>query len=310
MRALTTVDCEYLSPGVAAAYLRAEWDEVAIIETATARSVPRLLAQLDAQGFAREQVRYVVVTHVHLDHAGGASALMQACPNATLLCHPRAERHLVDPSRLVASAKAVYGEPRFSELYGAIDPIPAPKVRALGDGETAPFGVGELSFHHVRGHANHHLVVHDGSADAVFTGDAFGLVYPRLQRGGLFAFPSTSPTDFDAAEAHAAVSRIVGLGTSCAYPTHFGEVRELDEVASQLHRWLVVSEALVMEARNRPPGERLSFIRAGLDREMAAASLRAGLSLSAEDWAFLELDLGLNAQGLAHAASKVREHAP
>jgi len=304
MRALTTVDCEYLSPGVAAAYLRAEWDEVAIIETCTAHSVPRLLAQLDAQGFAREQVRYVVVTHVHLDHAGGASALMQACPNAMLLCHPRAERHLLDPSRLVESARAVYGEQRFTELYGTIDPIPAARVRALGDRSTVPFGVGELAFLHVRGHANHHLVVHDAMADAVFTGDAFGLVYPRLQRGAVFAFPSTSPTDFDAAEAHAAVSRIVGLGASCAYPTHFGEVRELDEVASQLHRWLVVSESLVMEARHRPPEERQAFIRAGLDREMAAAASRAGLTLSAEDLAFLELDLGLNAQGLAHAAGK------
>ncbi|MBM4380762.1 MAG: MBL fold metallo-hydrolase [Deltaproteobacteria bacterium] len=304
MRALTTVDCEYLSQGVAAAYLRAEWDEVAILETCTARSVPRLLAQLDAQGFAREQVRYVVVTHVHLDHAGGASALVRACPNATLLCHPRAERHLLDPSRLVASAQAVYGAQRFAELYGTLEPIPATRVKAVGDRETVPFGVGELAVHHVRGHANHHLIVHDALADAVFTGDAFGLVYPRLQRGALFAFPSTSPTDFDAAEAHAAVSRILGLGAGCAYPTHFGEVRELNEVAAQLHRWLVASQGLVLEARHRPPEERLAFIRAGLDREMAEAATRAGLSLSAEDWAFLELDLGLNAQGLAHAAGR------
>ena len=304
MRALTTVDCGYLSPGVAASFLRAEWDEVAIIETGTARSVPAVLAELQAQGLAREQVRYVVVTHVHLDHAGGASALMQACPNAVLLCHPRAERHLVDPSRLVAGAKAVYGEQRFSELYGRVDAIPAARVRALGDREAVPFGVGELVVHHVRGHANHHLVVHDVSADAVFTGDAFGLVYPRLQRGGVFALPSTSPTDFDAAEAHAAVSRIIGLGASCAYPTHFGEVRELDEVAAQLHRWLVVSERLVLEARRRPEAERLAFVRGGLDAELAAAATRAGLMLSSEDHAFLELDLGLNAQGLVHAASK------
>jgi glyoxylase-like metal-dependent hydrolase (beta-lactamase superfamily II) len=304
MRALTTLDCEYLSPGVAAAYLRAEWDEVAIIETGTARNVPALLAELQAQGFAREQVRWIIVTHVHLDHAGGASALMQACPNATLLCHPRAERHLVDPSRLVASAKAVYGEQRFAQLYGQLDPVPAARVRALGDRESVAFGVGELAFHHVRGHANHHMVVHDVMADAVFTGDAFGLVYPRLQRGGLFAFPSTSPTDFDAAEAHAALSRIIGLGAGCLYPTHFGEVRELDEVAAQLHRWLVVSESLRLEARHREPGERLAFIRAGLEAEFQVAAVRAGLSLSSDDLAFLELDLGLNAQGLVHAASR------
>jgi glyoxylase-like metal-dependent hydrolase (beta-lactamase superfamily II) len=304
MRTLTTYDCEYLQPGVAAAYLRAEWDEVAIIETCTARSVPGILAELDAQGFAREQVRWIFVTHVHLDHTGGASELMAACPNATLLAHPRAVRHLVDPSRLVASARAVYGDSRFEQLYGSLQPIPANRVRALEDGEVVPFATGDLQVRHVRGHANHHFVVLDTLADAVFTGDAFGLVYPRLQRAGLFAFPSTSPTDFDAAEAHAAVSRIVGLGASCAYPTHFGEVRGLEQVADQLHRWLARSAILVEQARSRSAGERVAFLRSALDAEMAAEAERAGLSLSADDWAFLELDLGLNAQGLAHAASR------
>ena len=188
-----TIDCDYLYPRYAAAYLRIAGDEAAFIEANTGHAAPRLLDTLARSALRPEQVRWVIVTHVHLDHAGGASALMRACPNATLLAHPRAVRHLVDPSKLVASATAVYGAERFRELYGNVDPIDAARVRALDDGESVALGDCDLRFVHTRGHANHHFVVHDPALDAVFTGDAFGLSYPALQRAGRFAFPSTSP---------------------------------------------------------------------------------------------------------------------
>jgi glyoxylase-like metal-dependent hydrolase (beta-lactamase superfamily II) len=193
---LHTVDCDYLGAEFACAYLRVSGGEAAVIETNTSHAAPKILAALDAAGVARESVRYVVITHIHLDHAGGAHALMRALPHATLLAHPRAARHAIDPSRIVAGATAVYGAARFAELYGEVLPIDAARVRAMDDDSEVPFGAGALRFLHTRGHANHHMVVHDPQRDTVFTGDAFGLVYPALQRAERFIFPSTSSRTF------------------------------------------------------------------------------------------------------------------
>jgi len=299
-----TIDTGYLGiAGLAAAYLRVEGDEAAFIEASTAHALPRLLAALDGAGLRREQVRWVIVTHAHLDHAGGASALMEALPRATLLAHPRAARHLIDPSRLVASASQVYGEQRFAELYGVIAPIDAARVRALDDGATEGLGGATLQFFHTRGHANHHFIVADRALSAVYTGDTFGLVYPGLQGSGLVAFPSTSPTDFDADEARKSVQRVLDLGAEVAYPTHFGPVRDLAGVAGQLRRWLDLSAELVAGARaaGNPPDTE-GRIRGRLEEEMTRAL--GGLALSPEGRSLLDLDLGLNAQGLAFAARR------
>ena len=157
---LVTIDCDYLAPELAAAYLRIEGDEAAFVEANTARAVPKLLAALARAGLAPEQVRWVIITHVHLDHAAGASALLAACPNARLVAHPRAARHAKAPGKLVASAKAVYGEARFEAIYGAIEPIDAARVDEVEDAATRDLGGATLTFLHTRGHANHHLVVH------------------------------------------------------------------------------------------------------------------------------------------------------
>lgn len=301
---LTTIDCDYVQPALACAYLRVSGDECAFVETNTAYAVPKLLAALAAAGRAPADVRYVIVTHVHLDHAGGAHALMAQCPNATLLAHPRAARHVIDPAKLVAGATAVYGAEHFAALYGTISGVDAARVRALDDGAEVPFGRGALRFVHTRGHANHHFVVHDPACDTVFTGDAFGLVYPQLQRAGLLAFPSTSPTDFDGPAAHAAVDRIVALGTRSACLTHFGEQTRLGDIAGQLHDWLSLSERLVDEARGRPEAEREAFLEARLTAAFDEATARLGLSLDAADRTLVAFDRKLNAQGLAFAAGR------
>ncbi len=303
MLPVTTIDCEYVAPDLAAAFLIASRGEAAFVETNTSHAVPRLLTALDAAGLAREAVRYVIVTHVHLDHAGGTSALLAALPHARVLAHPRAARHLIDPSRLVASAKGVYGEAAFARLYGEIGPIDGARVDALEDGAGVTLGGEPLSFLHTRGHANHHFIVHAPAWDTVFTGDTFGLVYPRLQRGGLFAFPSTSPTDFDAQAALASVDRVVSLGTGRVHLTHFGEVARVSAAAEQLRGWLTRSAALVDDIKSSGRDE--PFVRAALLAELHERAAAARLTLTPDDLAFLELDLGLNAQGLLAAA-----HAP
>lgn len=305
-----TIDCD-VRPEFTAAYLRVAGDECSFVETHTSHAVPRLLGALTAHGLRPEQVRWIVVTHAHLDHAGGAGALLARCPNATLLAHPRAARHLVDPARLVASATKVYGEARFAELYGRIEPIPQARVRILEDGETFDLGGATLRVRHTAGHAKHHFVVDDPAVATVYTGDAFGLVYPSLQRGLRFALASTSPTEFDPPEARRSIETILSLGEQAACLTHYDAVTDLAEVAAQLRGWIDRSEAWLDEAaKSDAPRADMTrtlagAIREAIDRDAAAR----GLSLEAADWELLALDIELNAQGIAFVAERRRREA-
>ncbi len=301
-----TIDCEPGTPGYVGAYLRIAGDECAFVECYTSHALPHLLGALAAHGRTAADVRYVVVTHAHLDHAGGASALVAACPNATLLAHPRAARHLIAPEKLVASATAVYGEEYFRNVYGTIAPIPEARVRVLEDGDSFALGDATFTAHHTAGHAKHHLVVHDPRTGTVYTGDTFGLVYPSLQRGKTFAFASTSPTDFDAEAAYTSLDRVLALGEKTASPTHFGDTADVAEVASQVRRFVERSEALVVrEAKVDDALEACTRrIEADLRLLFDETARDAGLTLDRDDWAALELDVALNAQGLAFAARK------
>ena len=302
-----TIDCDVV-PRFTAAYLRVAKGECAFVETHTSHAVPRLLGELAARGLRPEQVRWIVVTHAHLDHAAGAGALLAKCTNATLLAHPRAARHLVDPSRLVASATRVYGSVRFAELYGQIDPIPQARVRSLEDGASFELGDARLSVHHTAGHARHHFVIDDPAIETVYTGDAFGLVYPALQRGTRFALATTSPTDFDPTEARLSIDKILSLKEKAACLTHYDEIRDLEEVASQLRGWIDRSQGWLEEATRTD--EPLGAMTSGLMHKIRVAigedASRRGLALTKEDWDLLAFDIELNAQGIAFVADKNR----
>jgi glyoxylase-like metal-dependent hydrolase (beta-lactamase superfamily II) len=308
----TTIDCDARTEAFTAAYLRIGGDECAFIETETSLARPRLLAALAASGRAVEDVRWVVVTHAHLDHAAGAGGLLAACPRATLLAHPRAAKHLIDPTKLIRSATAVYGEERFAKLYGKIEPIPQERVRALGDGETFDLGGATLQVHHTAGHANHHFVIDDPATSSVYTGDAFGLVYPALQKGGLFALASTSPTNFDAREARISVDRVRALGETYACLTHFGASSAIDGIAEQLHAWIDRADAWVEEAaRGTETVDEITVrLRSAWREAIARENDARGLGFGAAEWELLALDIDLNAQGLAVAAELKRNPPP
>ncbi len=306
-----TIDCQYLLPRFAAAYLLIEDGEATFVETNTTHALPHLLGALKQAGLSTAAVKHVIITHVHLDHAGGAGVLMEQCPNATLLAHPRAAPHVVDPSKLVASARKVYGDARFDALYGRIAPVPQGRVRIMEDDQVLQWGSRTLRFLHTRGHANHHFCVVDTGTQAIFTGDAFGLCYPVLQGGGLFVFPSTSPTDFDATLARQSLERIVRSGATRAFLTHYGEVTQLAEAASQMKDHLDFSEALMVEAAaSALPDDALEGLVTPRLKARLEDGLRArGLALDAANWDVLALDVDLNGQGVAHAARKRRKEA-
>lgn len=313
MTEITTIDCDYLGKErMAAVYLLRDDDELAFIDNNTHAVLPKLLDAVSATGRSPEDVKYLIITHVHLDHAGGTSALAAACPNATVLAHPRAARHVIDPSKLVASATAVYGADEFERLYGTIVGVDEARVRAMEDEETVRLGGRMLRFLHTRGHANHHFVVWDETSRSVFSGDAFGLTYPVLQGPGPFTFPSSSPTDFDAELARGSVDRIVALDPETVYPTHFGAVRDVRTAAAQMKRHLDFYETVMEDAfASDLPDDALTDGCARRLRDYFAGLLNQHGALGADPatWDWLKLDLDLNAQGLAFAAVKKRKQA-
>ena len=304
---VVTIDCNYLMPKFAAAYLIVEGDRAAFVDNNTSRATPLLMQALDAHGLRPEQVVYAIVTHVHLDHAGGTSALLRECPNAVAVAHPRAGRHLVNPSRLVAAVKSVYGESAFDELYGRIEPVDADRVRTVDDGETLRFGDRTFTFLHTLGHARHHMCIHDSGSNGVFSGDAFGLACPVLQRGSKpFVICSSSPTDFDPVEARRSVARIVATGADRVYMTHFGEMTPVNDAADQI-LWSIDSmEAIINDAvaAGLKDDELDKFCTERVRASFIEQATNCGFSLTESDWQMLATDVSLNAAGVAYAASR------
>ena len=298
-----TVDAD-VTPRFTACYLRIAGDECAFVEAHTAHALPRLLATLAANGMTPQQVRWVIVTHAHLDHAAGASALLAACPNATLLAHPRAAKNLIDPDKLVQGATAVYGAERFAQLYGRLDPIPKSRVRTLEDGEAFALGDAHLQALHTYGHAFHHFVIDDPTLDTVYTGDTFGLVYPALQTRGRFALPSTSPTGFHAAEANKSLDRVLGLGRRFVCLTHFDGYDDAAAIAAQVRRFVDRAGAWVEEAARGD--EATDAIQTRLMAAWKDAILAEAPHFGPAELALLALDIERNALGLAFAAGALR----
>ena len=215
----------------------------ALVETGSQTSVPSLLAALHELGIAPGDLASIVVTHIHLDHAGGVGDVAAAFPAATVYVHEKGARHLVDPSRLVASAAMVYGD-LLDTLYGRLTPTDAARVKVLGDGEVVDVGGGRtLTAIDSPGHAKHHLAVHDSDSGILFAGDAVGV---RLPDAGILR-PATPPPDFDLDLALASLQRFAARRPTGVALAHYGLVPDpldsLDEAESVLRHWAEVAEA-------------------------------------------------------------------
>ena len=292
---ITCIEADYIRPGMACFYLMEQDGECALIETGTSHSVANLEQVMAAKALASEQVRYVIPTHVHLDHAGGAGAMMAAFPNAQLLIHPRGARHMADPGRLITSSQEVYGEQRFRELYGEILPIAEGRIRAMEDGETINLGERQLEIRHTRGHADHHFCVWDEMSKGWFSGDMFGISYPWFRfPAGDFLIPTTTPTQFNP-EAYLASLEVLGsYQPQRIYLTHYGELAYTRELADVLARQIVsYCDLAPPHAGDKAGLERaLSDYSMGLLREFETSAPEAELRK------LLAFDMDLNAQGL------------
>ncbi|MDW8467666.1 MAG: MBL fold metallo-hydrolase [Burkholderiales bacterium] len=283
-----------------AAYVIVERGRAAIVDTGTARAAPRLLAALAALGVDPEAVDWVVLTHVHLDHAGGAGQLIARLPNARLAVHPRGAPHMADPSRLVAAAAAIYGAAELQRVYGDILPVARDRIVEVADGATLRLAGRELRFYDAPGHARHHVVARDGRTGHLFAGDCFGLSYRELDvEGRQSVFPTTSPSQFDPEALSATLDRVLALAPEAVYVAHFGQLREVARLAADLKR-LVAAHAALGRAHRRAGAERFRLLKEGVSALVLEERARQGWPLGErETLALFALDIELNAQGLA-----------
>ena len=292
------VDTLYLRPGLAASHIVVDRGRAAFVDTGASPCVPRLLAALDEIGVAREQVDYVFITHVHLDHAGAAGLLMQSLPNARTVIHPRGAPHLVEPSKLIAGSKAVYGEELYAQLYGEIVPIPAERVITTEDRTRIALGGRTFEFFDAPGHAKHHHCPVDLDDRTVYSGDNFGLCYRALDTArGPFMLPTSTPVQFDPPALHATIDRILSYAPRRVCQTHFGPVEDLERLAADLHT--AIDEIVAIARRHATAPDRRARIEADMYAFVDARLDAHGCRLDAAGrHAIVDDDIRLNTAGL------------
>jgi glyoxylase-like metal-dependent hydrolase (beta-lactamase superfamily II) len=285
-----------------AAWLVVQQGRAAFIDTGTHFALPRLLGALDALGIAREAVDWVIPTHVHLDHAGGAGSLMAALPNAMMLVHPRGERHMIDPSALWAGATAVYGPDEMARSYGVVTPVPAARVRVSHDGQELDWAGRGLTLIDTPGHARHHHCIWDPLTQGWFTGDTFGLSYREFDTAkGAWIVPTSTPVQFEPEALQTSITRLLAKAPRCMYLTHYGRVDDVPRLGALLQGLLAEMVALGESQRGQTdPAVRHEALKQG-QLDIFSRSLRAhGVDFDANRIAeLLAIDLELNAQGMA-----------
>lgn len=292
-------DAGYVRPILAAIHMVVEDGKVAFIDTGSNDALPHALAALAKLGLGVAAVDYVILTHIHLDHAGGAGSLMQAFPNARLVVHPRGARHMAEPSKLVAGVTAVYGAEYVSRVYGEILPIPGDRIIEAPDGHVVSLNGRELLCLDTPGHARHHICIVDKKASAVFTGDMFGLSYRELDVDGRqFIFPTTTPTQFEPEEMRASIKRLLALEPEAMYLTHYSRLPHVQAQGAELLRHL--DKLVLLAMAQQDAGElRHARIKQEMTDYLLAEIRQHGCQLP--DSTLLEIwatDLELNAQGL------------
>jgi glyoxylase-like metal-dependent hydrolase (beta-lactamase superfamily II) len=237
---------------------------------------------------------------VHLDHAGGAGTLMAACPNATLISHPKGAPHLIDPAKLTAGAIAVYGEDAFARDFGALQPVPAARVIAAEDGQTFELAGRPLTFIHTPGHANHHGCIFDEASGGVFTGDTFGIAYREFDTAaGPWLFAPTTPVAFDPDAWQQSLDQLLALEPTAAFLTHYGRLDAPTQQVDPLRRSIRDLAAIALEHANQPHAERKGRIKEAITAHLLADARAHGSTLDdARMRELLAVDLELNAQGL------------
>ena len=272
-------------------------DKLTLVETGPSPSVEHVKKGLADLGFELEQVEYIIVTHVHLDHAGGAGLLLKDCPNAKVVVHPKGARHLADPGRLVAGAKMVYGD-RFSALFDPVVPIPENRLIVKGEGDRLELSDNcSLEFWDTPGHAKHHFGIYDPVSNGIFAGDTAGIRYEQLAREGIDLYvPSTSPNQFDPQALEISISRMSAKNLDAIYYGHFGMTTEPAKALEQIIGWLAIFMKEAEEANS------IQMDHTGLAKRLLSRVREHLQTLGVRDdhevYMQIELDMQVSAMGI------------
>jgi len=293
------LDSGYVRARFDAVHLIVEAGRAAIIDTSTRHCVPLILSSLSALGLEPADVDWVILTHVHLDHAGGAGTLMAALPSARLVVHPRGARHMVDPSRLWQATCEVYGLAEAEQMYGRIDPIDATRVMEVTDGQVLSLAGRRLNCIDAPGHARHHIVIHDEASGWIFAGDSFGISYREFDVAGrAFAFPSSTPVQFEPEVLCQTIDRMLALEPEAILLTHYSLVRDVPRLGATLKR-LTHRYAQIGLEHEHAGSERAARIGSDLARLLLGELRAHGVTLDdARVSELLALDVPLNADGI------------
>ncbi len=301
---ISVIDSGYFSKDFAAIYLLRQGNEVAIIETGNKYSATNVQKALEMDALSFSDVSYIIPTHVHLDHAGGAGELMNRCQNAQLIVHPRGARHMIDPSKLIAGAIAVYGEANYKKLYGEIIPIDSSRVIEADDNFILDFEGRELKFIDTPGHARHHFCIWDEMTGSMFTGDTFGVSYREFDKGNeVYIFPSTSPVQFDPEALIKSIEKLITYRPKRLCLTHFSAIDPTNKVVDQLIDGIHFVSSLAKEYASHREAEEI------IEDEMMSYFLKGIKKVGNDDLEFcrdrLKLDVEINTQGLIYWQQKI-----
>lgn len=292
------VDTGFHRPRFDAAYLIAEEGRGAFVDCGTNHSMPALLEAAAAAGLAPDAIDWLILTHVHLDHAGGAGLLMRQLPNARLLVHARGAPHMIDPSKLIAGATAVYGEAEIARSYGQIVPVPAERVIVATSDHTFELAGRRLRCIDTPGHARHHHCLWDERSRSWFTGDTFGISYRELDTAaGPFVFPTSTPVQFEPEALKASIARLLAFEPEAMHLTHYGRVTGAARLARDLSEQI---DEMVAMAQDAPAGvERHAALTQALGNALVQRARKHGCTLDEPALRdVIAMDVELNAQGL------------
>ncbi|MFD3450171.1 MBL fold metallo-hydrolase [Microbacteriaceae bacterium 4G12] len=284
-------------------------EAITLVETCASPSLPYILDGLQQLEIALDDISYIIVTHVHLDHGGAAGLLMKKCKNAKLIVHPRGARHMIDPSKLIKGAQAVYGT-KFDNLFAPILPVPEKQVQIVQDGETLSIGARQLTFYDTPGHAKHHISIHDSLTNGMFTGDTIGVYYKELEDTGVeFYLPSTSPSQFDPDAMLQSMERIKQLEVEQIYFGHYGRSFHTAEVYTQLKQWLpyFVETGKMIFAEEKEFTAAVASLTNALYDHIRSYLAEKGVSPTHTVYEILKLDMEVSSMGIIDYLTKQEE---
>ena len=273
-------------------------EKIAIVETGSPPSNSHILKALDKLNISRDRVDAIIVTHIHLDHSGGTGLLLNSLPNAQVYVHHRGVPHLIDPTKLVASSRIVYGEV-FDRLFSPVIPVPKERIVIVNDGDTYEMSSDRvLQFHDSPGHALHHVFIYDPLSRGIFTGDSAGVFYRDLKEGYHveLCVPTTTPTQFDPLAMIETLDKMLSLNPERFYFTHFGMSDKPKDRVDDIKRWLpTFTEKAVQSYRDNPSWQTLAeFLKQSLQEWMNINNI----PVNEDSMKYLNIDVQLNAMGI------------